>query len=171
MEGSPRRLAHSPRRARVRGGRRRFTEIFVTVNSNRSPTTEAEEEFLMQRWLELFQQEVWTEAGMRDLLVFHPGHEGDVLAAEVLEPVIEVGPRIRRVHTHFTLIIQHSGRLSLGLMSPTWKDWFNERTVPELSNGVNVQFTLLQSGAVKNYNLKAMEDAPELLNIGSRVEF
>lgn len=132
----------------------RFTDLFVTVNSNRMPRTADEETALLEGWRDLMENDVWTAAGFSELLVFQDGYEGEVENVDVLEPVIEVGPAKHRVHTHFTLVVEHTGRLSLSRMLTKWYEYIDEKAYPELSAGVNVQFRLLRSSAVKNYDLK-----------------
>lgn len=136
--------------------RRYYTDIFVTVNSNRAGQSGEDEARLIQDWLEFLEGEVWTEAGMEQLLVYSTTQPGETVSVDINEPVIEAGPNKRRVHAHWTMSILHTGHISLSRMLTRWYNFFNARTIPMLSNGVNIQFRLLDTAA-RNYNMKETE--------------
>lgn len=146
-------------RAVVSGVRRYYTDIFVTVNSNRSGRSGDDEVWLVNRWKEFMETQVWTADAMaHHLLVWKDTHPGAPLKIDITEPVVEAGPRYRKVHSHFTMSILHTGHLDLGPMLTAWHAYINLRAVPELSSGVNVQFRLLDTRSL-NYNMKEPEGA------------
>ena len=127
--------------------------MLVTINTNRSPTTEAEREDLEQCLLSELEDYVFSVDGLGNLILFHePG--GRVLEADVSDAVIEQGPRMKRVHAHFVMSLLHTGHVNLAPMQRHWQEVLGQR----LGFSVYVNIALLESSARKTYNLKDVTD-------------
>ena len=137
----------------------RYTDLFVTINSNRSAFNQEDEQMMLQFWKDFMENEIWTKEALEQLIVFYDA--GTVRRVDIMEPVVESGPRQHRIHSHFIMSIRHTGKVALGNMLRRWRLYINAR-VHGFSRGVNVQFQLLSSSRSKNYNLKQQERLGEI---------
>lgn len=93
-------------------GRLRYTEFFVTINTNHKPKTAAEEFDLKRRLARFVSIDFNDRDTWRQIVTVRPSF--DVMQTIKVEAAgIEVGPRTGFVHAHCRLIIEHRGEARL----------------------------------------------------------
>jgi hypothetical protein len=143
------------------GGGIRYTDILVTINTNRKPYSPEEEGYLYDTLERIIREEMMTEKGLREVL---PMDNPDSIQEVIMSNwSIETGkkPRGGRVHAHFILNIAHNGNFLLRYANKRFKVWFDGK-FPWFTgqNGCNAQVILLKSSRLKNYIAKTGHNPP-----------
>lgn len=139
----------------------RYTDIFVTVNTNRKPYSRAEESSLYDELEGIVRDKLMTEEGLRAGLPMADPNK----IMEVTMPMLslETGkkPRGGRVHAHFILNIVHSTNFILKVANAHMKKWFDKQfSWFTGENGCNVHVRLLGTSKLKNYIAKSGRAPP-----------
>jgi hypothetical protein len=92
--------------------RLRYTEFFVTINTNHKPKTAAEEIDLKHRLARFIERDFNHQDTWRRIITVRPSFEV-VQTIKVEAAGVEVGPRTGFVHAHCTVIIEHRGEARL----------------------------------------------------------
>lgn len=145
------------------GGDSRYTDIFVTVNTNRKPKSEAEENMIYDHLEGLINDVMMTEQGLKEILpMANPEAIHEVTMPNLS---LETGkkPRGGRVHAHFILNIVHGTLFQLKRANSSFKAWFDSKLMamdPGGYNGCNAMVILLTTSKLKNYIAKTGKSPP-----------
>jgi hypothetical protein len=139
----------------------RYTDIFVTVNTNKKPHSEAEESALYDELQHLIEDVMFTDYEIKKILPMdNPNAIYEVIMSNL---ALETGqkPRGGRVHAHFILNIVHGTNFVLKRANRQFKEWFdNHFSWYHGTNGCNCLVILLTSSKVKNYIAKTGKAPP-----------
>jgi hypothetical protein len=145
-------------------GTSRYTDILVTVNTNRKPYSKLEEDFLYDELEKVINDDLMTEEGLKKAL---PMENPNKIEEVILSTwSIETGrkPRGSRVHAHFIMSIMHSTNFMLRIANTHMRDWFNGQfSWYNGSNSCNVQVKLLTTSKLKNYIAKTGKSPPGII--------
>lgn len=94
------------------GARRRYSQYFVTVNTNHKPRTAEAEHVLKQRIKTFFETVLPSPSLLSQMFVFSPSIS---IVDHVLisSAGVERGPKTGFVHGHAVLLIEHHGEVRL----------------------------------------------------------
>lgn len=157
-----------PRRPGVDHTRQlRYTDLAVTINTNRAATSEIEQRQLKQALADFIEFNLIRPAVLERLIA--PEGPGQIYMIDVSRAGVEVGGRMRRIHGHFVMSILHTQRIRLPGMQTRFQNYIN-RNYP-YTNGSNVDITLLNARE-KNYAAKNQTIESELfLPMGEEIIF
>lgn len=146
------------------GGPVRYTDIFVTVSTNRKPYSKAEEDALYTELQHLIEDVMFTDVEIVKIL---PMDDPTAIYEVIMSNLsLETGkkPRGGRVHAHFILNIVHGTNFQLRRANKSFKQWFdNHISWYNGSNGTNCLVILLTSSKVKNYIAKTGKAPPKAI--------
>jgi hypothetical protein len=139
----------------------RYTDIFVTVNTNQKPYSKAEESALYEELERLITDVMFTDDEIKKIL---PMADPDAIEEVIMTNLsLETGQRPRggRVHAHFILNIAHRTNFELFRANSSFNAWYNAHISWYTGrNGVNCLVILLNSSKVKNYIAKTGRAPP-----------
>lgn len=146
------------------GGPIRYTDIFVTVSTNRKPYSKAEEDALYQELQHLIEDVMFTD---QEIVKILPMDDPTAIYEVIMSNLaLETGqkPRGGRVHAHFILNIVHGTRFVLKRANRQFKQWFDSHfSWYNGVNGCNCLVILLTSSKVKNYIAKTGKAPPKAI--------
>lgn len=127
----------------------RVSTMQITINTNRAGRTAAETEQLVMGFKYMMEQ-LFTRESLNSIIPVREG--GRILRVKIYSPAIEIGPRFRRVHSHFVMRVTTVGGIDLSRMGPNLSAWCREFVVYSHNFYVNVR---LLDGRADNYILKS----------------
>lgn len=139
----------------------RYTDIFVTVNTQRKPHSESEENAIYEELENLIENVMFTEVEIKKILPMDDREAIDEVLMSNLSLETGKKPRGGRVHAHFILNIVHRTNFRLAIANQTFKIWFDDHfSWFTGSNGCNVKVILMTSSKIKNYIAKSGKAPP-----------
>lgn len=143
------------------GGAVRYTDIFVTINTNRKPHSQTEEGQIYDELEHLIEDVMFTDMEIKKILPMDNPEAIDEVIMSNLSLETGKKPRGGRVHAHFILNIVHRTHFELRRANRTFKEWFdNHFSWYHGSNGCNAFVTLLKTSKLKNYIAKTGKAPP-----------
>jgi hypothetical protein len=143
------------------GGTVRYTDIFVTVNTNQKPYSQTEENDLYEELERLVTDVMFTDDEIKKILPMDDPEAIDEVIMTNLSLETGQKPRGSRVHAHFILNIVHRTNFVLGRANSSFNAWFNDHISWYTGrNGVNCMVILMNSGKIKNYIAKTGRAPP-----------
>ena len=140
----------------------RYTMFQVTINTNRAGKTARETAFLIEMVREFIQVQLKKSSVWRNLINIEPDYSA-VKKIKVDAVGIEVGTKRRFVHTHFIVLVEHTGKIQYKFTQKKWQTEVNNFMPLIKGSYVKVQ---LMSARAMNYTAKHSGKRTQIVNIG-----
>lgn len=135
-----------------------FTEMFVTLNTNRRPVSAHEEQQMTAIVTDAVMRQMNSREGYLRVLTLKPGTQ--LVNVTILSFSVEVGSKLHRLHCHFNLSITHQNGGIIYRRTPNFdpnrrklRDFFNRIFLQHWTQKCYVDVQLMDTRA-KNYNTK-----------------
>ena len=147
--------------------RRRYTQLFVTINTNHKPNTAASDVALKQRLRNFIVTDFVTPESLSGFLIFSPNLS--IIDVVNLSAVgIENAPKTGFVHAHIVLLIEHHGMITRRKQGG--QAALQNLLIKKLYlNGAYATIDI-SDASVLNYIAKTSGDAEALNTVGIRPE-
>lgn len=128
-----------------------FTDIQCLVDTHIVATNPEQLQSVSDELIRVLQERLNTPDGYRRALALEDPQ--GLRRVVMLNAAVEVGPKYRHIHAHFTLNIMHETKFLLGEANQRMQDFFNDEFYWETASFASVK--LLDSSRAKNYNAKS----------------